>query len=122
MIVRRFILSLCLILFSLFCYAQTSADTNTYCLNQRDIKIINLAFNELDKYMSLDSNNTKLIATKDAKIKLLEWQFQLRSDQLIEANTTISLHEKEIKRLKRTILVHKIAVISAVIITIFILN
>jgi hypothetical protein len=91
-------------------------------LSQRDIKIINLAFNELDKYMSLDSNNTKLIATKDAKIKLLEWQFQLRSDQLTEANTTITLHEKQIKRLKRTILVHKIALIGAVIITIFILN
>jgi hypothetical protein len=86
------------------------------------VRIINLAFNELDRYMTLDSNNTKLIATKDAKIKLLEWQFDLRSSQLIDANTTISLHEKEIKRLKRTILVHKIAVISAVAITIFILN
>ena len=121
MIVRRFILSLCLIACSLFCYAQTSSDSAT-CLTNRQVKIINLAFNELDKYMSLDSNNTKLIATKDAKIKLLEWQFDLRSSQLIEANTTISLQEKEIKLLKRTILVHKIAVISAVIITIFILN
>jgi hypothetical protein len=91
-------------------------------LSNRDIKIINLAFNELDKYMSLDSNNTKLIATKDAKIKLLEWQFQLRSDQLTEANTTIATHEKQIKRLKRTILVQKIALIGAVVITIFILN
>ena len=121
MIAGRFILSLCLILFSLFSFAQTSSDSVT-CLTNRQVRIINLAFNELDKYMSLDSNHTKLIATKDAKIKLLEWQFQLRSDQLTDANTTISLHEKEIKRLKMTILVHKIAVISAVIITIFILN
>ena len=113
-----------LIIFMFFSYsinAQHIKDTSI-CINKREVKIINLAFNELDKYMSLDSNNTKLIATKDAKIKLLEWQFQLRSDQLTDANTTIALHEKEIKRLKRTILVHKIAVIGAVIITILILN
>ena len=121
MIVQRFILLLCLIACSLFSYGQTSTDSVT-CLNQRDIKIINLAFNELDKYMSLDSNNTKLIATKDAKIKLLSWQFDLRSSQLIEANTTIAYREKEIKHLKRTIIVHKIAVISAIIITILILK
>jgi hypothetical protein len=121
MIAVRFTLSICLILISLFSYGQTSTDSVT-CLSNRDIKIINLAFNQLDKYMSLDSNNTKLIATKDAKIKLLEWQFQLRSDQLTEANTTIAYHEKEIKHLKRTILVHKIAVISAIVFTILILN
>ena len=121
MIAVRFILSLCLILCSLFCYGQTSTDSVT-CLTNRQVKIINLAFNQLDRYMSLDSNNTKLIATKDAKIKLLEWQFQLRSDQLTEANTTIALHEKQIKSLKRTILVHKIAVIGAVVIAIYILN
>ena len=121
MIAARLILSLCLILFSLISFAQTYNDTTT-CLTNRQVKIINLAFNELDMYMSLDSNNTKLIATKDAKIKLLEWQFQLRSDQLTEANTRIATHEKQKKRLKRTILVHKIAVIGAIIITIFILN
>jgi len=121
MIAVKLILSTCLILFSLISFAQTLPDSVT-CLTNKQIKIINLAFNELDKYMTLDSNNTKLIATKDAKIKLLEWQFQLRSEQLTEANTTIATHEKQIKRLKRTILVHKIALIGAVIITIFILN
>lgn len=121
MIVRKLLLLTCLILFSLLCLGQTSNDSVT-CLTNRQVKIINLAFNELDKYMSLDSNHTKLIATKDAKIKLLEWQFQLRSDQLTEANTTIALQEKQIKHLKRTILVHKIAVIGAGIFTIFILN
>ena len=121
MIAVKSILSTFLIVISLFSYAQTSTDSVT-CLSNKDIKIINLAFNQLDKYMSLDSNNTKLLATKDAKIKLLEWQFDLRSSQLIEANTTIAYQEKQIKHLKRTILVHKIAVISAIVFTILILN
>ena len=121
MIAVKSLLLTCMIACSLFSFAQTSTDSVT-CLSQRDIKIINLAFNQLDKYMSLDSNNTKLIATKDAKIKLLEWQFDLRSSQLADANTTIAYHEKQIKHLKRTILAHKIAVISAIVITILILK
>jgi hypothetical protein len=118
MIVQRLTLSICLILFSLVCSSQTLPDSST-CLNSREVKIINLAFNELDKYMKLDSNNQDLIGTKDKKITLLEWQFQLRSDQLSQANTKIAEQTKQIKRQKIQIIAYQVLIAASLLALLF---
>lgn len=118
MIAQRLTLLICLILFSLVCSAQTLPDSSI-CLNSREVKIINLAFNELDKYMKLDSNNQDLLGTKDAKIKLLEWQFQLRSDQLIDSNLLIDAQKKQIRRQRVQIIAYQVIIAASLLALLF---
>lgn len=69
--------------------------------------------------MSLDSNNTAVIGTKDKKIAILTEIENLRSNQLIAANTQIAQHEKEIKKLKRQLIIVKGVSIAAILGTIY---
>jgi hypothetical protein len=69
--------------------------------------------------MSLDSNNTKLLTTKDAKIKLLTWQFDLRSQQLIDSNLLIDAQKKQIRRQKVQIIVYQAVILASLLALLF---
>lgn len=88
-------------------------------LNSRQATTINLAFNRLNYLEQMDSLNRELIGTKEAKISILQYQFDLRSEQLISANTQLAVKEKEIKRLKRQLIIVKAVSILAGIGTIY---
>jgi hypothetical protein len=61
-----------------------------------------------------------LLGSKDAKIAILTEIEQVRAEQVISLNTDLAKKEKEIKRLKRVILVQKVVTIAAIIATIYI--
>lgn len=88
-------------------------------LNSRQATTINLAFNRLNYLEQMDSLNRELIGTKEAKISILQYQFDLRSEQLISANTQIAVKEKEIKKVKRQLIIVKSASILAILGTIY---
>ena len=67
----------------------------------------------------MDSLNREMIGTKDAKISILQYQFDLRSQQLISANTELAVKEKEIKRLKRQLIIVKGVSLLGIIWTIY---
>ena len=68
---------------------------------------------------SKDSNNTALIGTKDRKIEVLNYQFQLRSDQLSQANTQIAEQSKVIKRQKVQIIVYQVIIAASLLAILF---
>lgn len=92
---------------SLFSYAITSPDTLIY-LTPQDAKIINLMTNELDKCTKLNLEKDTIIELKNAKISNLTKIEQMRSDQLISANLQLAAKDKELKQLKRKLILYKI--------------
>ena len=92
---------------SLFSYAITSPDTLIY-LTPQDAKIINLMTNELDKCTKLNLEKDTIIELKNAKISNLTKIEQMRSDQLIAANLQLAAKDKELKQLKRKLILYKI--------------
>jgi hypothetical protein len=68
---------------------------------------------------SKDSNNTSLIGTKDRKIEVLNYQFQLRSDQLSQANTQIAEQSKVIKRQKVQIIAYQVIIAASLLAILF---
>lgn len=63
-----------------------------------------------------------IIGLHEAKIKNLTIIEGLRSDQLINANIEIANQNKEIKRLKRVIFIHKVAFVAGIVATIWLLK
>lgn len=103
-----------LILLTLNSYSQTYNDS-TICINQHQVKVINLAFNELDKYMKLDSVSREQLGTKDLKIKQLQAINNMRSNQLIDANIEITTLKKELRQKSIKIAVYQVALIVSLV-------
>ena len=119
MIVRKPLFTTCLILLSSICYAQTLSDSSI-CLNSKQAKIINLAFNQLQKMNELNDTKDTLLTLKEKRIEILNFQLDTRSNQLIEVNKDHMRLEKVNKRLKFELLCWKIASVSGIITTILI--
>ena len=119
MIVRKPLYTTCLILLSSVCYAQTLSDSSI-CLNSKQAKIINLAFNQLQKMNELNDTKDTLLTLKEKRIEILNFQLDTRSNQLISINTEFMKIEKANKRLKFQLLCWKITTIVGIITTILI--
>jgi len=114
MIRFKLLLSTCLILLTLNSFGQTSKDS-TICINQHQVKVINLAFNQLDKYMKLDSVSREQLGTKDLKIKQLQAIDTLRSNQLISANIENTQLRKELRQKSIKIAVYQVALLASLV-------
>lgn len=64
--------------------------------------------NELDKCTKLNLEKDTIIELKNAKISNLTKIEQMRSDQLISANLQLAAKDKELKQLKRKLILYKI--------------
>jgi hypothetical protein len=114
MIRFKLLLSTFLILLTLNSYSQTSKDS-TICINQHQVKVINLAFNELDKMIKLDSVSREQLGTKDLKIKQLQAINNMRSNQLIDANIENTQLRKELRQKSIKIVVYQVALLASLV-------
>jgi len=68
---------------------------------------------------SKDSNNTALIGTKDRKIEILQYQFDLRSQQLIDSNLLIDAQKKQIRRQRVQIIAYQVIIAASLLAILF---
>ena len=97
-------------------YSQIVKDT-AICLTRQQVKIINLAFNQLDKMTALNSEKDTLIAKKDAQIAMWKKLEEVRATMLIEANKELDTKNTEIRKLRYTIWAYRVGIIGAVLVT-----
>jgi hypothetical protein len=116
---QKFLLFIFLILLSSYSYSQILNDS-TICLNPKQVKVINLAFNDLKKMNELNDTKDTLLTLKEKRIEILKFQLDTRSNQLIEVNVDHMRLEKDNKRLKFELLCWKIASVTGIITTILI--
>ena len=121
MIRLKLYFTLCLILSALQGFSQASGDS-IVCITAHQVRVINLAFNDMERMSKKIVITDSLIGTKDLKISLLTQAEQARAEQLILANTELKQKDSDIKKLKRTILVYKIGAVVAVLTTILLLR
>jgi hypothetical protein len=112
MIAKKYLLIGFLMIATLTCYSQILLDSN-------QVRVLNKVFLKLDYMESKDSNNTALIGTKDRKIEILQYQFDLRSEQLISANTQIAEQSKVIKRQKVQIIAYQVIIAASLLFLLF---
>jgi len=68
---------------------------------------------------SKDSNNTALIGAKDKKIEILQYQFDLRSQQLIDSNLLIDAQKKQIRRQRVQIIAYQVIIAASLLAILF---
>jgi hypothetical protein len=86
------------ILFSSICLGQTAKDTATSLVTIQQLKISNLAFNELDKMIEVNRQQDSLIWTKQSRIELLKYQVELRTKQVEDCNSKLIQQEKDLQK------------------------
>ena len=121
MTARKISFITCLILLSSTCSGQILRDTNI-CITPHQVKVINLAFNELGRLTELNTMKDSLIGTKDGKIEVLKEQVRIRTEQVILLNSEAEQQKKAIKKLKIKVLGWKIATIAGILSTIYIIH
>jgi hypothetical protein len=84
-------------------------------LNPKQVKVINLSFNQLNKMIELNDTKDSLLQLKEKRIEILKFQLDTRSSQLIEVNKDHMRLEKDNKQLRFQLLCWKIASISGII-------
>jgi hypothetical protein len=88
------------ILFNTICSAQTAKDTLSCSVTIQQVKISNLAFNELDKMIEINRQQDSLIWTKQSRIELLNWQVELRTKQVEDCNSKLIKAESDLQKAK----------------------
>ena len=116
---QRFLFFPFLILLNSYCFSQILNDS-TICLNPKQVKVINLSFNELNKMIELNDTKDSLLQLKEKIIEILNFQLATRSNQLIEVNKDHMRLEKANRRLKFQLICWKITTIVGIITTILI--
>jgi hypothetical protein len=86
-------------------------------LSSKQAKIINLAFNQLQKMNELNDTKDTLLTLKEKRIEILKFQLDIRSNQLIEVNKEYMKLEKTNRNLAFELLCWKITAISGIIAT-----
>lgn len=106
---KKIQLFICLILFSSICFGQIVKDTNTCIVKIQQLRISNLAFNELNKMNEVSRQQDSLIYAKQSRIEILKWQ----RDTFITSleNTQLKLNETELalKKAKQNVKNYSIA-------------
>ena len=116
MIQRLTLFIIFLILAKTNSYSQIAKDT-AICLTRQQVKIINLAFNQLDKMTALNTEKDTLIQKKDAQIAMWKKLEEVRATMLIEANKELEVKNTEIRKLRYAIWAYRVGVIGAVLVT-----
>jgi hypothetical protein len=98
--VAKILLLIFPILFSSICLGQTAKDTLTSLVTIQQVKISNLAFNELDKMIEVNRQQDSLIWTKQSRIELLNWQVELRTKQVEDCNSKLIKAESDLQKAK----------------------
>ena len=88
------------ILFSSICSGQTAKDTATSSVTIQQVKISNLAFNELDKMIEINRQQDSLLWAKQSRIELLNWQVDLRTKQVEDCNSKLIKSESDLLKAK----------------------
>jgi hypothetical protein len=88
------------ILCSSICSGQTAKDTLSCLVTIQQVKISNLAFNELDKMIEINRKQDSLIWTKQSRIELLKYQVDIRTKQVEECNLQLIKAEKDLQNAK----------------------
>jgi len=96
--VAKILLIIFPILFSSICSAQTAKDTLSCSVTIQQLKISNLAFNELDKMIEINRQQDSLIWTKQSRIELLNWQVELRTKQVEDCNSKLIKAESDLQK------------------------
>jgi hypothetical protein len=86
------------ILFNTICFGQTAKDTLSSLVTIQQVKISNLAFNELDKMIEINRQQDSLIWTKQSRIELLNWQVELRTKQVEDCNSKLIKAESDLQK------------------------
>lgn len=109
MTLKKIQLFTCLIVFSSICFGQIVKDTGTCIVTIQQLRISNLAFNELDKMNEVSRQQDSLIYAKQSRIDILTWQRDTFVNQL--ENTQIKLNETEsaLKKAKQNVKNYSIA-------------
>jgi hypothetical protein len=88
------------ILFNTICSGQTAKDTATSSVTIQQVKISNLAFNELDKMIEINRQQDSLLWAKQSRIELLNWQVDLRTKQVEDCNSKLIKSESDLLKAK----------------------
>jgi hypothetical protein len=88
------------ILFNTICSGQTAKDTLFSSVTIQQVKISNLAFNELDKMIEINRQQDSLLWAKQSRIELLNWQVDLRTKQVEDCNTKLIKAESDLQKAK----------------------
>jgi hypothetical protein len=86
------------ILFNTICSGQTAKDTLSCSVTIQQVKISNLAFNELDKMIEINRQQDSLMWTKKSRIELLKYQVDLRTKQVEDCNSKLIKAESDLQK------------------------
>jgi hypothetical protein len=86
------------ILFNTICSGQTAKDTLSCSVTIQQVKISNLAFNELDKMIEINRQQDSLIWAKQTRIELLKYQVELRTKQVEDCNSKLIKAESDLQK------------------------
>lgn len=109
MTTKKIQLFTCLILFSSICFAQIVKDTTTCLVTIQQLRISNLAFNELDKMNEVNRQQDSLIYAKQSRIDILTWQRDTFVSKLENAELEKIELEKKLKKAKTNVKNYSIA-------------
>jgi hypothetical protein len=96
--VAKILLIIFPILFNTICLGQTAKDTLSSSVTIQQVKISNLAFNELDKMIEVNRKQDSLIWAKQSRIELLNWQVELRTKQVEDCNSKLIKAETDLQK------------------------
>ena len=96
--VAKILLIIFPILFNTICSGQIVKDTLSCSVTIQQLKISNLAFNELDKMIEINRQQDSLLWTKQSRIELLNWQVELRTKQVEDCNSKLIKAESDLQK------------------------
>lgn len=109
MIIKKIQLFIYLIAFSSICSAQIVKDTTTCLVKIQQLRISNLAFNELDKMNEVARQQDSLIYVKQSRIDILTWQRDTFITSLENTQIKLNKAESELKKAKQNVRNYSIA-------------
>lgn len=109
MFTKRIQLFIYLTAFSSVCFGQIVKDTTTCLVTIQQLRISNLAFNELDKMNEIVRQQDSLIYAKQSRIDILTWQRDTFVNQLENAELEKIELEKKLKKAKQNVKNYSIA-------------
>lgn len=109
MIIKKIQLFICLTLFSSICFGQIVKDTTTCIVTIQQLRISNLAFNELDKMIEVARQQDSLIWVKQSRLDIVTWQRDTFITQLESTQTKLNQTESKLKNAQQNVKIYSIA-------------
>ena len=109
MIIKKIQLFIYLTLLSSICFGQIVKDTNTCIVTIQQLRITNLAFNELDKMNEVNRLQDSMIWIKQSRLDIVTWQRDTFITQLESTQTKLNEKESELLKAKQKIKTYSIA-------------